>query len=248
MPRVSPSTAKAEDPMATQAALPPMPRSILGRIFIGRRRLIAAVVCTVVAYLIMPESWTGATRNLIAWNAGALLYIASTVIAIASATTRTIRWRAAITDEGRFTILILVSIAALAALGAIFAQLTITKDLHGAEKGMHLALAALTIITAWFFIHLSYALHYAHEYFDETKTCEGEQPVLKGGVAFPGTDEPDYWDFLYFSFIIGVASQTADVAITSKAIRRTSLAHSILAFFFNSAVLALTINIASSLV
>ena len=104
------------------------------------------------------------------------------------------------------------------------------------------------MLSAWVFIHLTFALHYAHEYFDETKAVEGEKPALRGGINFPDTDEPDYWDFVYFSFIIGVAAQTADVTIGSKVIRRTSLVHSILAFFFNSAVLALTINIAAGLI
>ncbi len=226
----------------------PLPRFFLGRMFVARPRLIISIAIVIVTYLVEPTSWHAATRNLIAWNAGTLFYIGSTLVAMASATTKTIRWRAQANDEGRFVILILVSLAAIAAIGAIFAQLAITKELNGAAKGLHLALAGLTIITAWVFIHLTYALHYAHEYFDEAKTLDGDKPGLKGGVKFPETDEPDYWDFVYFSFIIGVAAQTADVSITSKEIRRTSLAHSILAFFFNSAILALTINIASGLV
>ncbi|MDR3448244.1 MAG: DUF1345 domain-containing protein, partial [Alphaproteobacteria bacterium] len=116
------------------------------------------------------------------------------------------------------------------------------------DKNWHMALAGATIISAWVFIHLTFALHYAHEYFDETKNEVGETYKLRGGIVFPGTQDPDYWDFMYFSFIIGVASQTADVSISSKAIRRTSLVHSVLAFFFNSAILALTINIAAGLI
>ena len=187
------------------------------------------------------------TRLLVAWNIGTGLYIALNMVAVATATPRTIRCRATVTDEGRFAILILVVGAALATMGAIFVQLHVAKDMTGAAKGLHLTLAGLTIVSAWVFIHLTFALHYAHEYFDETKTLPGEPPKWRGGLDFPGTDEPDYWDFLYFSFIIGVAAQTADVAITAKRMRRTSLAHSIVAFFFNSAILALTINIAAGL-
>ena len=138
-------------------------------------------------------------------------------------------------------------------------ELGLIKDLKGLDKQLHVALSASTIVSAWVFIHLTFALHYAHEYFDEV---QGAQPDAgrpsarpaksRGGIAFPGEDdadgEPDYWDFLYFAFIIGVAAQTADVAITSKTIRRTSLGHSVLAFFFNSAILALTINIAAGLI
>ena len=224
------------------------PRFYLGRVLVGHPRLIACIVIAILAYAIEPRGWQTATRFLVAWNLGTCLNIAFNLIVVARATPKTIRWRAKITDDGRFAILILVSLAAMASVAAILAQLNSTKDMHGLDKGLHLGLVGLTIVSAWAFIHFSFALHYAHEFFDETKSLEGEKMQLKGGVAFPGTDEPDYWDFLYFAFIIGVAAQTADVSITSKVIRRTSLAHSILAFFFNSAILALTINIAAGLV
>ena len=201
-----------------------------------------------VAFFIQPTAWHLVTRLLIAWNAGTILDIVLTLHSMAIATTKTIRWRAEATDDGKWAILGLTSIAAVAALGAIFAQLAATKDMHGALKSAHLGLAGLTVVSAWVFIHMVFALHYAHEYFDETKVEEGEKCALRGGLRFPDTDEPDYWDFLYFSFIIGVAAQTADVEITSKVMRRTSLVHSVLAFFFNSAILALTINIAAGLV
>jgi uncharacterized membrane protein len=95
----------------------------------------------------------------------------------------------------------------------------------------------LTIFLSWAFIHTMFALHYAHEYYDRTA----------GGMAFPGDDrEPDYWDFVYFSFVIGMTSQVSDVGVTSKEIRRTVTAHGVVAFVFNVALLALTINLAAS--
>ena len=214
----------------------------------SRPRLIASVVVGVAVFFLEPAAWHRATRLLIAWNVGTILDIGLNLVIMSRATTKTITWRAGATDDGKWAILILTSIAALAALAAIFAQLAITKDLHGLPKSLHLGLAGLTILSAWIFIHMTFALHYAHEFFDQAKIEEGEDPKRRGGLNFPGTQVPDYWDFLYFSFIIGVASQTADVSITSKAMRRTSLAHSILSFFFNSAILALTINIAAGLV
>ena len=226
----------------------PAPSFFLGRLVVGRPRLIIGIVLAIVSYPLMPGEWLRETRLLIAWNVGTLVYVGLNMIAISQATTKSIRWRARITDEGKFAILILVSIAALASMAAIVAELGVTKDLKGLDKGLHLGLAALTIVSAWVFIHFTFAMHYAHEFFDETKSQDGETPKLRGGLNFPDTDEPDYWDFLYFSFIIGVASQTADVSISSKIMRRTSLAHSILAFFFNSAILALTINIAAGLI
>ena len=226
----------------------PRPSFYVGRLVVGRPRLWISILITVLSGFLLPAAWLSVTRLLVAWNIGTIIYIVLNAIAMTRATSKTIRWRAAVTDEGRFAILILVTIAALASMGAIVAELGVTKDLKGLDKGLHLGLAGLTIISAWIFIHLSFAMHYAHEYFDETKVQEGETFKLKGGINFPDTDEPDYWDFLYFSFIIGVAAQTADVSISAKTIRRTSLAHSILSFFFNSAILALTINIAAGLI
>ena len=196
----------------------------------------------------LPESLDRVTRLLIAWNVGTVLDIALNGVMVSRADARSIRWRSAATDDGKWVTLTLAVVAALASMGAIVIEIGIAKGLKGMAAGNHYLLAGLTIITAWVFIHLSFALHYAHEYFDANKTMEGETPKLKGGLNFPDTDEPDYWDFIYFAFIIGVASQTADVSISSKSMRRLSLAHSILSFFFNSAVLALTINIAASLI
>ena len=224
------------------------PNLYIARMFVARPRLFVAIAVAIVAYVLIPTGLPPVTRLLLAWNVGTWLYLALYLYMIATSDEKVIRWRASITDEGQFVILIMTSIAAMASMAAIFAELSITKDLKGFDKDWHLALAGATIVSAWFFIHLTFALHYAHEYFDETKAVEGEAPKLRGGINFPDCDNPDYWDFLYFSFIIGVASQTADVSIGSKVIRRTSLVHSILAFFFNSAILALTINIAASLI
>jgi uncharacterized membrane protein len=161
---------------------------------------------------------------------------------------QSMRRRARTSDEGKFFILVLTSLAAIAAIAAIIAHLAVVKDLSGTIKGLHIGLAAATIVSAWFFIHLTYALHYAHEYFDEYFAEPGRPAAERGGLAFPGTEHPDYYDFLYFSYVIGVACQTADVNISSPAMRRVALVHCVLAFFFNSAVLALTINIAAGLI
>ncbi len=218
------------------------------RLTLGRPRLAISIAVGLLAYVIVPPGSEHVTRLLVAWNIGTLADIMLNGIMVARADTRTMRWRAGITDDGKWVTLGLSCIAAITAMGAILIEIGIAKNLKGSAASSHYLLAGLTIISAWIFIHLSFALHYAHEFFDETKTLEGEDPQLKGGLRFPETEVPDYWDFLYFSFIIGVASQTADVEITSKVIRRTSLAHSILSFFFNSAILALTINIAAGLV
>lgn len=149
--------------------------------------------------------------------------------------------RARLEDEGKFVILFLVVTAAVVSLAAIILELTVVRDMHGVIKYQHIALAAFTIIVSWAFTHTMFALHYAHDYY---------QRILKetsGGLDFPGKDLPDYSDFLYFAYIIGTSGQTADVSLSSRATRRIGTIHCVLAFFFNTTVLALTINIASGL-
>jgi uncharacterized membrane protein len=218
------------------------------RIARAHPRLFGGVAAGFAAEIFLPESFRTSTRLLIDWNAGTWFYFIATGIMIARASPQSIRRRARTTDEGKVFILVLTSVAALAAIAAIIAQLAVVKELSGTIKGLHIGLAAATIISAWFFIHLTYALHYAHEYFDEYFAEPGRPATERGGLIFPGTEDPDYYDFLYFSYVIGVASQTADVDISSQAMRRVTLVHCVLAFFFNSAVLALTINIAAGLI
>ena len=147
-----------------------------------------------------------------------------------------IRRRATLLDEDRFVFLALTAFAAIASLGAIVAQLSTKETGH---QPAHLALAVATIALSWTFTHIIFTLHYAHLYYIEARE-------ESGGLAFPGKGQPDYWDFLYFSFVIGMTSQVSDVAVTAKSIRRIVAAHGVLSFFFNATLLALTVNIAAS--
>jgi uncharacterized membrane protein len=242
---------EGQDGRASQAASPrPVPRyrSRLPGFVQARPRLFIGLGCGIAVGFLLPSDWRVATRLLIAWNVATWLYFALASVLMATASQETLRKKATIEDDGRFVILILTALAALAAMGAIVAHLATVKDTTGIVKNMHVSLAVATIVSAWIFIHLMFSLHYAHDYFFE-RVASGGRPAKKvGGLTFPGTKDPDYLDFLYFSFVIGVACQTADVVITSQGMRRTALAHCVLAFFFNSAVLALTINIAAGLI
>ena len=178
--------------------------------------------------------WRMATRLLVGWDLYVGLYLALVAHLMSGAEIERIRARAAVEDEGQFAILMLTVVAALASLGAIFSELGIGAG----RRPAHVVLAALTILLSWAFIHTIFALHYAHEFYDED---------IGGGLAFPGGEtEPDYWDFVYFSFVIGMTSQVSDVGVTHKEIRRTVAAHGVVSFVFNAALLALTVNIAAS--
>ena len=144
-------------------------------------------------------------------------------------------------DEGRLVILAFVVTASLMCLGAIVVELAFAKDLKGMLRYTHIALAALTIVSSWAFTQVMFALHYAHDYY--VRDARGEH----GGLDFPGEQTPDYGDFLYFSCVIGTSGQTADVNISSRKMRRINMMHCVLAFFFNTTLVALTINIASGL-
>lgn len=218
------------------------------RVVRARPRLFGCMALAILVGFIQPHDWRPITRLLIAWNIGVWSYLALAAMMMFSASEDSIRRRAKTQDEGRTTLLVLASASAVASVGAILAQLAAVKDMSGAGKLLAVALASATIIGSWLFIHLIFALHYAHEFFLEQAIRRDCAPEKRGGLIFPGTPSPDYADFLYFSYIIGVASQTADVAITSKAMRRVSLAHSVVSFFFNTTILALTINIAAGLV
>jgi uncharacterized membrane protein len=181
------------------------------RVVRGHPRLFVGVAAGFLSEILLPGHLRLWTRFLIDWNVGVWFYFVTVGVMIARASPQSMRRRARISDEGRFFILVFTSLAALVSIAAIVAQLAAVKDLTGIMKGLHVGLAGLTIVTAWLFIHLTFALHYAHEYFDERGARPGTPAVHCGGLIFPGTDKPDYYDFLYFSYVIGVACQTADV-------------------------------------
>ena len=218
------------------------------RPFMLRPRLIFGILAGLVIGFLCPVEWRSATRLLLAWNAGVILYIALTFIMMLRDDLDRFHQRAAVQDEGRFVILTLSIVAAVFSIAAIVVQLAATKDMQGLDKYLHIALAATTIVTGWTFIHLTFALHYAHEYASERRKRPDLPEKYRGGLDFPDTLTPDYSDFLYFSFIIGVASQTADIAVCSPTMRRIALVHGIVSFFYNTTILALTINIAAGLI
>jgi uncharacterized membrane protein len=180
-----------------------------------------------------------ATRLLIAWDGMVALYLAFVFQMMTASDVHRMRRRARLQDEGQIMILVLTAAAALASLAAIFALLS-TAGGSNTRQPSDLILATVTIVLSWAFTHTMFALHYAHEYYDEN---DGRG----GGMEFPGEEpEPDYWDFMYFAFTIGMCAQVSDVTISCKPIRRTAFGHSVISFIFNAALLALTVNIAAS--
>jgi len=202
------------------------------RIIRTRPRLLLSALCGAALIAALPTEFRFSTRLLMGWDLGVAAYLGLAFYMIATSDVARIKRRAAQQDEGRFVILILTAAAALASLGAILA------DLGGAgRRPSSLALAAFTIVLSWGFTHMMFALHYAHDFYVRPRA---------DGLTFPGTEKPDYWDFIYFSLVIGMTSQVSDVAVACKPIRRTVTAHGVISFFFNATLVALLVNIAAS--
>ncbi len=204
-------------------------------------RLFIAVVIGIAIIVLLPGGWWLATRLLVGWNVGITFYLVMIQIVIWRYDVARIRRRAKEQDEGAFAILLLSMTATLASLVAIVFELGGFKQAGHELMVIHVLLAMATIVLSWAFMHTIFSLHYAHEYYGE-----GRDKKL-GGLHFPGENEPDYLDFLYFSLVIGMTSQVSDVAITSRSIRRVAALHGVLSFFFNLTVLALTVNMISNL-
>jgi len=213
-----------------------LPRFV--RVVRARPRLFFSAIIGLIVVAALPAEWRFATRALVGWDVGVALYLIAAFEIINRADIDHIRRAAATQDEGRFGVLALTVVAATASIGAIVALLG--APVAGAARDpMYLILATITIVLSWAFIHTIFALHYAHDFY-------GERGAKQAALQFPGNEKPDYWDFIYFSFVIGMTSQVSDVTVASKLIRRTVAAHGVVSFLFNVALLALTVNIAAS--
>ena len=220
--------------MSTKAKRP----VYLIRVGMAHRRLFISVAIGLAVMLALPA--TLITRVLIGWDTGVLIYlVAAALVMSRCSTVAQMKANAAAQDEGALAILILTTAAGMASLIAIFAELAAIErtDPH---YGIYVALAIGTVVLSWTFIHTIFALHYAHEFYGS-----GEH---KTGLRFPGDGQPDYWDFIYFSFVVGMTFQVSDVAVTHKSVRRMVVAHGALSFFFTTAVVAMAVNIAASII
>jgi len=208
-----------------------------------RVRLLAGLAAMAVVFLVIPSGELRTpTRALIAWNVGAWLFLALIGLMMARESGDRIRGHAAEEDENQGALLAIAIVVATAALAAIVFELGPVKDMTGLRKGEHIGLVAATILSAWTFTHTMFALHYAAQYYAPS------EDGVRAGLRFPEEDSPGWGEFFYQAFVIGCACATADVNATSRSMRRACLAHGVVAFFFNTIILALTINIGAGLI
>lgn len=215
----------------------------LKRHVIRRPRFYGAAALGVMLHagLVWSTAVSPAVSLLVSWNVSVLLFLALIFALMLTSDDGDMKERAKATDEGRYAVLALSFLAVIISLGATIVVLSRVRHGEGPDAAFHAALAAFTIVSSWIFIHVIFTEHYAHEYYLALDR-RGE-----GGLIFPDKIAPNYVDFLYFSFTIGVASQTADIAVASRAMRATALVHSVISYLFNAFILALTVNIASNL-
>ncbi|WP_312599537.1 DUF1345 domain-containing protein [Brevundimonas sp.] len=196
----------------------------------------------VLAVVVMatPASAGLAVRLAAGWDAGVAAFLLLTLVhVLRSSSQAAIRRRAAELDQAGALVLPLSLTAAGASLFVLVLAL-----LHGGKPSLAQAgFSVLTVGLSWLYVHVIFALHYAHEFYSPEDKGKGDQ----GGLMFPGEEDADYWDFLHFSLIIGVANQTADVQISSRDLRRLATLHCLIAWFFNAVILALTVNLAAAL-
>jgi uncharacterized membrane protein len=205
------------------------------RVVYARPRTFISIGIGIIAFFLLPPSLRLGTRLLLGWDIFIAFYLVLVYTMVLRSGLAHIRRNAILQDDGRFLILLVTALGAFASIAAIVLELDAQH-----RSTSELALATVTIALSWTTVHTTFALHYAHEFY------RGAKP---GGLQFPSGDrheDADYWDFVYFSFVIGMTAQVSDVGITDRIIRRTATVHGIISFVFNTALVALMVNIAAS--
>ena len=208
----------------------------LVRLVLAHTRLFGSAAIGVLVYLVLGgKEGLPLPAGFFAWDVGVICFLASVYWMVWHADAAFIRRKSAMQDEGRHLVLIGAIVAVVISIAVILVWL---GGGTGAARppARDLALVFLTIPLSWMFIHTIFMLHYAHEFYAEHRGAGG-------GLRFPGGEAPDYWDFVYFAFGVGMAAQVADVTVTSKPLRHLVLIHSVVSFVFNVTLIAMTVSI-----
>jgi len=210
----------------------------LPHLVISLRFGVAAVVGFCV-FLVMPAALPAAMRVALGWDAGVLLFFALTLSVIGAGDSSGLRKRASLGDTHLWIILGIVVVAAAASLAALAFVLQRPQGAPTSLLVSRVCVAGATLVLSWILVHTMFAIRYAHYFYGDPE-ADG---TPRGGLGFPGKGHPDFWDFMYYAFVVGMTCQVSDVQVLTKPMRRLTLAHGVLAFFFNAGVLALAVNI-----
>ena len=208
----------------------------------GPQRLIYGLAAGLsVAALPLPMGWE--FRGLLAWCAGLAAYLALAWWLCVGFDAKRTRERAQAQDEPSVVLFLVLLLATAACVAAITVLMQQSRDLSGLQRGLHMALSVFALAASWLFIQTIFTFRYAHRYYFEEKQGEPDG----AGLHFPGGLDPDYFDFLYYAFVVGMTSQVSDVEVTSREMRRLTTVHGVLSFGFNMLILALSINVVAGL-
>ena len=214
------------------------------QIVTGHRRTFLGLLGGLLAYWLLGEPsglpLHGVPRVIAAWDIGGLLFLCATVVLCSTTPPARMPANADAQQEGEWSIFAITLLGVAASFAAIITGFSGGKDEPEPLRELHVGLVALTLLVSWTVMQATFALRYAHEYYQRSDGVK-----LDGGLEFPSDDEPDYWDFAYFSIVLGMTFQVSDVQITSRKLRRVATVHGFLGFVFNTVIIAVTVNIAS---
>jgi uncharacterized membrane protein len=214
-------------------------RGLITRSITTHWKFWASVVVGVATYLVLPTAWSATTRTLAAWDAAVTLLLILIFATLTRRSSKQLQELYKQDDPTAPVILAVVVVAALLSVAAIVVFLSTLKQVPAAQKAAHVLLATLTIIVSWLIVPTIYALHYADLFYSA--------PPDRRPLMFPGTNQPAFWDFIYFSFTIAAACQTADVSTCGVKMRKNVVAHSVISVLFNVSILGFAVNITAGL-
>jgi uncharacterized membrane protein len=203
------------------------------RTWTATTRLAVAAFVGIVVYFVLRQIWLPGLAGLLAWDAGVLCFLGVTHRVIADHSIDSMRRRAANLDTRTLVTKFLIVTAGCVSLYGIVRTL---NALPG-HPVLQVVLTGVTVLGSWSLIHTVFAIHYAHLYYS----------APEGGLIFPGGGDPNYYDFLYYSFVVGMTCQVSDVQISDSRLRRLTLGHGVLSFFFNTVILALAVSVGAGL-
>lgn len=206
-------------------------------------RVSISLILAIIAFIFIRKiSYNYLMIGTILWDVFTLSYILLSWIVFFTSSLEQIKTKATMEDGGKYFVFIVIVLSSFASMVTV-TMLIISKDTADIPKAIYLPVIISGIMLSWIMVHTTYVFHYAHLYYDDNE----KTGTNMGGLDFPGCDNPDYIDFAYFSFIIGMTFQVSDVQISNRTIRHKALAHSLLSFILNTFVVALTINLIAGL-
>ncbi len=212
----------------------------------GHARLFIAILIGVAALAALPQHWPDRSRGIAAWDIAAACYLVMMAVLFATSPAARMPANARAQEDGEWTLFFLVLAGITVSFAAVLGEFSSMKAAVAVTKERKVALVAATLVLSWLLAQVVFALRYAHEYY--ARPADGApDAAVDGGLGFPGETEPDYWDFVYFSVVLGMTFQVSDVQITARHLRRLATLHGLMGFLFNTVIIALTVNLASGL-